>query len=227
MNQDKLWDAFQNDAQLVTSFRAAPRFESLLSRVAPGQRLLNIGVGDGSFEAMALARGLDVSSLDPSARSIETLRSTKSMGTKAQVGYADAIPFADGSFDVVVMSEVIEHLEDATLDASLRDVLRVLAPGGRLLGTVPADENLLEGQIVCPHCGERSHRWGHVQSFSRQRLHDTLGRRFTNVRISRHYFSDVKYLNWKGKASWAAKQLLVRLGVEGRGETFQFEATRS
>lgn len=226
MNQDKLWDAFQNDPLLLKAFRARPRFEALLARVRCDHTLLNIGVGDGSFEAMALARGIDVSSLDPSERSIEALRQAHGMGPKAQVGYANAMPFLDHSFDVVIMSEVIEHLDDTTIANSLKELARVLKPGGRLIGTVPADEILLDGQIVCPHCGKQSHRWGHVQSFSRERLCTTLGATFGQVNVSRHYFSDLAQLNWKGKLSWVAKQLLLRVGVNGFGETFLFEAGR-
>lgn len=50
-------------------------------------------------------------------------------------GDVTALPFADGSFDRVVASQVLEHLEDPV--AALREWARVLAPGGVLLVAVP------------------------------------------------------------------------------------------
>jgi SAM-dependent methyltransferase len=51
------------------------------------------------------------------------------------------------------MSEVLEHLDDAALAAALGEVRRLLVPGGRLLLTVPHDEHLPDGEVICPCCG--------------------------------------------------------------------------
>jgi SAM-dependent methyltransferase len=51
-------------------------------------------------------------------------------------GDATKLPFADGSFDVVITSEVLEHLQDDV--AAIDEMVRVLAPGGRFAATVPA-----------------------------------------------------------------------------------------
>ena len=47
------------------------------------------------------------------------------------------------------------------------------------------------------------------------------------VLVSRHYFSDATALNWKGKLAWFGKQLLLRVGVRGSGETFLFQARQA
>lgn len=49
--------------------------------------MLNVGVGSGIFEEIALSQGFDVYSLDPSVRTVERLRARFGMGAKAQVGY--------------------------------------------------------------------------------------------------------------------------------------------
>jgi SAM-dependent methyltransferase len=49
---------------------------------------------------------------------------------------AEKLPFADGSFDVVTALDVIEHLDDDL--GSLKEIHRVLRPGGRVLLFVPA-----------------------------------------------------------------------------------------
>ena len=51
-------------------------------------------------------------------------------------GSAEALPFADGAFDVVAAFDVVEHCEDDALAVS--ELARVLAPGGRMLLSVPA-----------------------------------------------------------------------------------------
>ncbi len=51
-------------------------------------------------------------------------------------GSATALPFADGAFDVVAAFDVVEHCDDDSL--ALAELARVLAPGGRLLLSVPA-----------------------------------------------------------------------------------------
>jgi SAM-dependent methyltransferase len=50
---------------------------------------------------------------------------------------ADGLPFRDGVFDAVVFAEVVEHLPPHTVPDVLRDIARVLAPGGRLVLTTP------------------------------------------------------------------------------------------
>ncbi|MBI3892318.1 MAG: class I SAM-dependent methyltransferase, partial [Candidatus Wallbacteria bacterium] len=162
MKQDAIWDYFQNDGRAVFQ-HSRPRLRYLARQLTPGQRVLNIGVGGGVFEEAAIARGLDVHCVDPSERAIEELRSRLSLGDKARVGRGQSIPFSDASFDAIVVSEVMEHLADDALFPMVREIGRVLGPGGLLLGTVPSCEDLTDQQVVCPDCSKVFHRWGHVR----------------------------------------------------------------
>ena len=227
MDQEKIWDYFQNDDVTTDAFAGArTRYKFLSRHIKPGMRVLNIGVGRGGLEAILLQKGAIVSCLDPSEKSIENLRELLGLGDRAQVGYSQAMPFTDHHFEVVVMSEVIEHLTDEELRATLSEVLRVLESGGRFIGTVPADENLLANQIMCPHCGQTSHRWGHIQTFNRGSLEKILGRCFDQVKLSRHFFGDVHSLNWKGRISSAVKKVMVGMGIAGSGETYFFSVLK-
>ena len=227
MKQELIWDYFQNnDAVGDTFINARPRYEYLAQQIASGMRALNIGVGRGGLEAILVEKGVVASCLDPSEHAIDSLRKQYALGDRAQVGFSQAMPFQDSQFDVVVMSEVLEHLADDVLTATLVEARRVLKPGGRFIGTVPADENLLENRVMCPHCGEPFHRWGHLQSFSEGRLGSLLAQQFDSVALSRHFFGDVRTLNWKGRISRLVKQILVRLGVTGNGETLFFSASK-
>lgn len=224
MNQTKIWEHFQNDESAADTFNARGRYRFLARRCIPGSRVLNIGVGSGGLEEILVAAGVNVSALDPSERSISSLRKRLGLGEKAKVGFSQALPFDGASFDIVVMSEVLEHLPDDTLQSTIAEVRRVLQRDGLFIGTVPAEENLQEGKTVCPHCGEVFHRWGHVQSFSRARLQSLLSENFSQVKTSRHFFADLDQLNWKGKVMCMAKYAAVRAGIRGSGETFFFEA---
>lgn len=130
MHQEKIWDYFQADEDASDAFaRARPRYEFLATRARPGDHVLNIGVGRGGLEALLLAKGAQVSCLDPGEKAIEALRQRHQLGARAPVGYSQAMPFPDSTFDVVVMSEVLEHLEDKVLARTMIEVDRVLKPG--------------------------------------------------------------------------------------------------
>jgi SAM-dependent methyltransferase len=175
MDQTKIWEYFQNDQEGGVAFdNASPRYDFLARRIVSGSQVLNVGVGRGGLEAILVKKGAVVSCLDPSASSIERVRKEHALGERAQIGGSQAMPFEDGQFDVVVMSEVLEHLPDDVLASTLVEVRRVLKPHGRFIGTVPANENLLDNRAICPHCGESFHRWGHVQSFSKMRMRELL-----------------------------------------------------
>lgn len=219
--QDLIWDHFQNEGSgyFVNSLA---RLKYLASYLRPGWRILNIGVGDGTLERLALSKGCDVFCLDPSARAVERLRSELKLGEKARVGYSQRLPFEDDEFDAVVMSEVLEHLSEEELQRTLKECLRVLCVGGLFIGTVPADERLFENHVVCPSCGHIFHRWGHAQEFSEQRLRGLLGRCFGNCVVKRKFFGNWQDLNWKGKLGFVLKVVSLRLGLKGGGETFVF-----
>jgi len=225
MDQTKIWDYFQNNEAVGdVVFNARPRYEFLAQQIAPGMRVLNIGVGRGGLEAILVKKGVLVSSLDPSENAIHGLRKQYALGDSAKVGFSQAIPFPDRQFEVVVMSEVLEHLADDVLNATLGEIRRVLSQGGRFIGTVPADENMLDNRVMCPHCGESFHRWGHLQRFSEERLITVLTDQFLGVKVSRHFFGEVRTLNWKGRLGWGFKKALMNLGVKGGNETFSFSA---
>lgn len=162
--QDRIWEHHQTDATGVFDL-SYPRLRFLAERCRPPGRVLNVGVGSGQLEALLLARGVETFSLDPSTHSIERLRARLQMGDRARQGYGQAMPFETGSFDKVIMTEVLEHLASDVLSATLREVRRVLRAGGEFTGTVPYREDLGSNEVLCPHCRAQFHRWGHEQRF--------------------------------------------------------------
>ncbi|HUP71183.1 MAG TPA: class I SAM-dependent methyltransferase [Acidimicrobiales bacterium] len=215
--QERIWEYYQNEAP--GSFAGAEaRLSFLVSLVRPGERVLNVGVGAGTFERLATERGALVHSLDPDEAAIERVRGSLGLGNLARTGHVQAMPFSDGSLDVVVASEVLEHLPDDDLVGAVEEAARVLVPGGRLLVTVPAREDLVAHVVVCPDCGSRFHRWGHLQSFDAARLAATVAPRFDVDSITERPFATWSALNWKGRLLALVKRALSRAGVHGSGE---------
>src|SRR5579862_3307804 len=120
----KMWDYYQGEAP-ETFDGAKGRLRFVLSRIPPSARsVLNIGVGSAWLEKIAIERGLDVYTLDPSERAIDQLKDDLKLGDHARVGSIASIPFPNGTFDAVVVSEVLEHLDDRTLAAAVPELHR-------------------------------------------------------------------------------------------------------
>lgn len=228
MDQTKIWDFFQNNEEIDDIFAGArPRYEFLAKQVTPKMHVLNIGVGRGGLENILLKKGAEVSCLDPSESAIDGIRKQYKLGERAQVGFSQAMPFPDGQFDVVVMSEVLEHLSDDVLNSTLVEVRRVLKPGGRFIGTVPANDNLLDNRTVCPHCGEVFHRWGHVQSFSILQLGKILlANNFSVLRSETRAFPDWRSRGLKNITLNLMRYVLARAGSQLVSVNIFFEARR-
>jgi SAM-dependent methyltransferase len=225
LEQTRIWKHFQDEG--ADAFRGArPRLLHLVRLLPEGQDVLDIGIGDGTFERLAKERGLRIHVLDPDESAIERARNEGGLGDRARSGVGQRIPWPDASFDAVVLSEVLEHLDDATLRGTLAEVARVLRAGGCLLGTVPAEESLEEQHVVCPDCGRRFHRWGHEQSFTPERLGSLVAEFFPEVSVRRRWFVAWRLLNWKGRVLAAGRKLLAGIGVWGSGHNLVFSARK-
>lgn len=107
------------------------RWRRLTARavVSPGDRVLDACCGTGDLALAAEAEGGRVTGLDFSPRMLERAR-RKSEVIEWVQGDLLELPFGDASFDAVTVGFGVRHAED--LDAALRELRRVLRPGGRL-----------------------------------------------------------------------------------------------
>jgi demethylmenaquinone methyltransferase/2-methoxy-6-polyprenyl-1,4-benzoquinol methylase len=97
--------------------------------VSPEDEVLDACCGTGDLALAAERAGGRVTGLDFSERMLERAR-RKSASVRWVRGDVLALPFADGSFDAVTVGFGIRNVED--LEAGLRELARVLRPGGRL-----------------------------------------------------------------------------------------------
>ena len=146
----------QHDEKIAAMFDVvAPRYDRLnrvlslgrdvgwrrravaLARLGPGQGALDVGVGTGdlSFELLAASDPMSrVTGIDLSEGMLDRVRrraARSPIGPRFEARHADAqaLPFADASFDRVVAGFAVRNFGD--LDAGLREMRRVLRPGGR------------------------------------------------------------------------------------------------
>jgi SAM-dependent methyltransferase len=77
-------------------------------------------------------------------------------------------------FDLIFCIELIEHLNDSTLDNVLNNFKLLSNSNGTIIISTPNEELLSNGMIHCPECDTVFHRWQHIRSWSKQSLSDFL-----------------------------------------------------
>jgi SAM-dependent methyltransferase len=113
------------------------RFAAMLRAMeGPRGEVLEVGVTPGHFTQLLVGSGFRVSGVDLDPEKRQALWQRLGVEVRRVHLERERLPYADGSFDWVVFSEVIEHLLYSPLTV-LREFQRVLRPGGRLLITTP------------------------------------------------------------------------------------------
>jgi 2-polyprenyl-6-hydroxyphenyl methylase / 3-demethylubiquinone-9 3-methyltransferase len=96
-----------------------------------GRLILDAGCGGGLVSRELAAAGVEVVGIDLGLGSLNAARRAVPVRFRPVLGRLESLPFADGSFDAVVAADVLEHIPD--LPGAVRELARVLRPGGRLL----------------------------------------------------------------------------------------------
>jgi SAM-dependent methyltransferase len=151
--------------------------------VGPGDRVLDLGCGSGRHAYEAYRRGADVVACDADEGELRIVAAMVAAMYKAGeapataharpvAGDGTSMPFGDAVFDRVIAAEVLEHIHDD--QAALREIARVLRPGGLLAVTVPA----WLPERICWRLSDDYHNvpGGHVRIYTRPELEAKLRR---------------------------------------------------
>ena len=153
--QDALWDASSGYENPVEQVRADRLVEMV--RALGARRILDAGAGNGIVANRLQALGLDVMAVDHSQAAMARVETPKIVGDIGD------LPFDDDEFDLVLSSEVLEHLPEEVFAAARVELGRVARRW--ILVTVPNSEDLYCSGVVCPACRSRSSPWRHMRSF--------------------------------------------------------------
>ena len=120
-------------AGALLSFGQDPRWRAALVRaldVRPGQRVLDVATGTGMVAAALARRVARVVGLDQSPEMLAVARARLDGRATLVEGEAERLPFADGEFDHLSFTYLLRYVADPA--ATLRELARVVAPGGRI-----------------------------------------------------------------------------------------------
>ncbi|MBR7191048.1 methyltransferase domain-containing protein [Gordonia sp. JH63] len=151
--------------------------------VGPGTKAIDIGAGQGRHSFEMFRRGAEVIAFDMSESDMSDVGEMfdammaeghvpASAKARAEVGDALRLPYADNSFDVVLMSEILEHIP--TDEGAINEMVRVLKPGGVAAVTVPR----YWPEKVCWALSDEYHEveGGHVRIYKASELAGKLQR---------------------------------------------------
>ena len=154
---------------------------------APGSRVLDVGAGACPYRA-------DFSHCRYEAHDFAVLDTAQLPTGYGSIDYRSditAIPVPDGSFDVVLCTEVIEHVPDPV--AAVREMARILRPGGRLLLTAPLGAGLHQ---------QPYHFYGGYTPYWYERFLSEIG--FQNITVE----PNAGFFRWYGQESQRFNALL-------------------
>jgi 2-polyprenyl-3-methyl-5-hydroxy-6-metoxy-1,4-benzoquinol methylase len=136
--------------------------------VRAGDRVIDVGCGEGGLAELLARAGLHVTGVEPAAHLREHFEARLGgIDPESAVvdGLADALPFADGELSAIVMTEVLEHVSDPK--SALVELRRVLRPGGVLCLSVPTSYTELLFWRLHPRYAENA---THERIFTRPEL---------------------------------------------------------
>ena len=168
-----LWQAVPEGLE-PADFALRRRF--LLENVAAGQRVLDVGCGEGRFTAELARAGTHVVGIDVAE---EPLRRARALHPQLDLRLVDSEgtwELPDGGFDVVWAGEVIEHVLDTA--GWLSEVRRALRSGGSLLISTPSHGRLALAHVALSRRAYATRfdpRGDHIRYYSRETLAALLG----------------------------------------------------
>ena len=117
-----------------------------LARPVEGKRILDLGCGPGGIAVRCALKGAEVIGIDVSedALRLSAQRAARSNAKLLLFEFdGKEIPFVDSAFDSIILSDVVEHVDDQTLNCLLKECNRLLKPDGRVVIHTSPTKNII------------------------------------------------------------------------------------
>lgn len=147
---------------IVSKERTRRRGELILRQIPIGETVVEIGMGKGELAEVLRKKGFDYKGTDISKEK------AKKYGGKVED--VTKLSFKNESIDVIICSEVLEHIPE--VDTAIMEIQRVLKLGGKAIITVPNKEKLRTD--LCIHCNKPTPRSGHLHRFEKKEFTKVL-----------------------------------------------------
>ena len=179
--------------------------------INPEGTMLDLGCGEGRHIFGVMEKfphlkciGLDphIESLDKAFEGLKFLESISNTKTSFLSGSAYSLPFSDDSFDLVVCSEVLEHLHD--YKDAIKEINRVLKPGGQFLASVPAEFP----EKICWLLSEayQNQPGGHLRIFKKNELIEEVAEHNFSFESSQRFHSIHSAYWWLRCLFWKSQE---------------------
>lgn len=212
------WDWQSKNAHLHQQYFTAVMAPSLVqfmkSKGLLKGHVLDYGCGAGHLlEQLVKQPGAVFYGLDFSAESLaDAARRTAGSPVLKELVLADTLPtkFTGEQFDTIALIETIEHLQDEVLHQTMRELYRILKPGGKIFITTPFNEDLEQHLNFCPFCKSEFHQMQHMQSFNVKSLSSLAYLHGFKTEICTSM--DIEKIRF-GKTKYFIKQLLKKVAI--------------
>ena len=190
-----------------------------------GLDALDLGADNGVISRLLRDRGGRWTSADLTDETVDAVR--RMVGDRVHRLHDATLPFPDGSFDLIVVVDLLEHVDDDS--RLLEEIARCLRPGGRVVLSLPVLNDRSALARLRRRLGLTEQWHGHVHAgYDRRALEALLprGLRLAKTRVYTRFFSHLldTALNWayvrksRGRATSTAKGMVVTgSGIDAKG----------
>lgn len=141
------------------------------------KKCLDYGCGCGHIIEYFLKDGINMYGVDMSPESVSTVNEKFAKYANWEGAFVfdgNRLPYTDDEFDVIICTEVIEHILQKDMELFLTELRRILKSDGILLVTTPNNEDFSKNLVCCPECNTVFHKHGHCNKFDNKSLMEIM-----------------------------------------------------
>jgi len=185
---------YMNDEKLLFHEIQCKQLDKLINE-QPNAKILDVGCGTGRFlKWFSENRGYEMYGVEPAKNMIkEAKQKTNNHGLTIKQGDIENIPYPDNFFDRVITMHVLMHLHPDMIKKGIKEIYRVLKPGGYMLLDFPAENgvwNVLGKKVFPNPTRTRMYTQKEVEKFSKGYKHNIHGL-FSYPRVQYKYIPSI------------------------------------